>query len=262
MVKNEKIFDAIEFKNIKEIVYHSAETYKNKIAFVVKHKINKAVEYENVTFQRLLEDINKLGTALYNMKLKGKRIAIMGKNCYEWALSYLSNLLGNNISVPLDKDLQYEELENSLIRSKADCIIFDAKYTDKITKIKKQNHTNLTKYICMNEIEGYQSVKQLMEVGTKLLEKRTKRLLRRANRRKCNEHFAIYIWYYFKVKSCYVITKEYRIKHLCNAMCGRCKTNRHKYCIFTISSYIWLNRYASNGRLWSKNCFPRRTSLY
>ena len=28
----------------------------------------------------------------------------------------MSNLLGGNVSVPLDKDLQYDELENSLIR--------------------------------------------------------------------------------------------------------------------------------------------------
>ncbi len=170
MVKSEKIFPAIEFKNIKEIIYHSAEVYKEKIAFVIKHKVNDVVNYENITYQKLLEDVNKLGTALYNMKLKGKRIAIIGRNRYEWAIAHLANLLGGNVSVPLDKDLQYEEFESSLIRSKADCIIFDEKLVDKVDEIKKQNRTNLTEYICMKEIDGYSSVQGLVQKGGELIE--------------------------------------------------------------------------------------------
>lgn len=58
-MKNEKIFDVKEFNNLKEIIYNSVEKYGNNIAFVIKHKENKKVEYENVTYKRLLEDINK-----------------------------------------------------------------------------------------------------------------------------------------------------------------------------------------------------------
>ena len=124
-MENKKLFEAKEFKNIKEIIYESAERYNDKIAFVVKHQENKKVTYENISYRRLLEDINKLGTILYEKGFQGKRIAVIGKNRYEWALAHLSNLLGGCVSVPLDKDLQYDELENSLIISKAECIIFD-----------------------------------------------------------------------------------------------------------------------------------------
>lgn len=168
-MKNGKIFDAKEFNNIKEIIYNSAKVYKEKIAFVIKHKDNKNVSYENVSYTRLLEDINKLGTALYDMNFKEKRIAIIGKNRYEWALAHLSNLLGGIVSVPLDKDLQYDELENSLIRSKADCIIFDEKLTDKITEIKNSNKTNLTEFVCMSEIDGYKSINELLKNGDQLI---------------------------------------------------------------------------------------------
>lgn len=167
-----KIFEAKEFNNIKEIIYYCTNKYSDKIAFVIKHQENKKVTYENVTYKKLLEDINKLGTALYEMGLvKGKRIAVIGKNRYEWALAHISNLLGGIVSVPLDKDLQYDELENSLIRSKADCIIFDEKLTEKIEKIKSEGKTNLKEYICMSEIEGYKSVKELIEKGKDLLKK-------------------------------------------------------------------------------------------
>ncbi len=169
-MKNEKIFDVKEFNNIKEIVYNSAKKYSENIAFVIKHKENKDVEYENVTYKRLLEDINKFGTALYNLDLKGKRVAIIGRNRYEWVIGHLSNLLGGIVSVPLDKDLQYDELENSLIRSKVDCIIFDEKLIEEINQIKKNNNTNLTEYICMNEKSGYKSFKELMKKGEELIE--------------------------------------------------------------------------------------------
>lgn len=168
-MKNDKIFKATEFKDLKEIIYNSAKVYSEKIAFVIKHQENKKSTYENVTYKRLLEDINKFGTALYNMGMKGKRIAIIGKNRYEWVISHFANLLGGIISIPLDKDLQYEELESSLIRSKADCIIFDEKLEDNITAIKNNQKTNLTEYICMSEIEGYKSVKEMMQQGEKLL---------------------------------------------------------------------------------------------
>lgn len=168
-MKNLKIFEATEFQNVKEIIYHSAKMYAEKVAFVIKHKQQEKTTYENVTYARLLEDINKLGTAMYHMGLKGKRVAIIGKNRYEWAITHLANLLGGIVSVPLDKDLQYEELENSLIRSKADCIFFDEKLEDKITQIKENANTTLTSYICMSKIEGYSSVQELIEKGEELL---------------------------------------------------------------------------------------------
>ncbi len=93
-MENVKLFEAIEFQNIKEIIYHSAKVYAEKIAFVIKHKKEKEVSYENITYKKLLEDINKLGAALYQMGLKGKRIAIIGKNSYDWAISHLANMLG------------------------------------------------------------------------------------------------------------------------------------------------------------------------
>lgn len=170
MVKNVKIFDAIEFKNIKEIIYNSAKIYKDKIAFVIKHKESKNATYENITYSKFLQDINKLGSVFYKMNLIGKRIAIIGKNRYEWALSHISALLGGIVSVPLDKDLQYDELESSLIRSKADCIIFDEKLEDNISKIKDNNKTNLSEFICMSQIEGYKSVPELLTQGNELLD--------------------------------------------------------------------------------------------
>ena len=159
-------FEAKEFKNIKEIICNSAEKYGGNIAFTIKNKETK--EYTDITYKQLLDNINELGTEFFSMGLKGKRIAVIGKNRYEWVLTHLVNLFGGIISVPLDKDLQLDELENSLIRSKVDVIVYDSKLSDSIEKIKEKNSTNIKQYINMDNL------KELIEKGAQKLEKGNK----------------------------------------------------------------------------------------
>lgn len=160
----------VDHENIRELMYSTVEEFGDHVAFTVKHQDGKEKNYQDITYKQLLVDINKLGTGLYNLGFKGKRIAIIGKNRYEWALTHLANMLGGMISVPLDKDLQYDELENSLIRSKAECIVFDEKLADKVTDIMNLKKTSLTKAICMSELDGFMSIEDVMQEGGKLLE--------------------------------------------------------------------------------------------
>ena len=169
-MKKMKYLEAKEFNNIKEIMYNSAEKYANEIAFVIKNKEAGEVQYTKITYKQMLEDINSFGTAMYSLGLKNRRVAVIGKNRYEWAEAHVSNLLGSIVSIPLDKDLQLEELENSLIRSKADAIVFDTKLIDLIEKIKQRNATSIKEYICMDKNENYQSVPDLTQKGKELIE--------------------------------------------------------------------------------------------
>ena len=168
-MKRERYFKAIEFKDIKGIIYNSAKEYAQNIAFIIKHKKDEKTTYENITYKKLLQDINAFGTKLYDMGLKNKRIAVVGRNRYEWVVAHLSNLLGGIVSVPLDKELQVDELESCLERSKADAIIFDEKYLDNIEEIKRRGNTKLQKYICMTKKEGYEDFWELKKQGEKLL---------------------------------------------------------------------------------------------
>ena len=163
-----------EFENVKEIIYNSAKEYSNNVAFIKKEQINKKAEYTNITYKDLLNQINYYGTKLYDMGLKNKRIAIVGRNRYEWILAHLTNLLGGIVSIPLDKDLQIDELENSLIRSKADVVVFDEKYIEKIQKIKDDNNTNIKEYISMSKLEGFLDMNSLLEQGKEIYEKGNK----------------------------------------------------------------------------------------
>ena len=156
----------IECNNLKEILYESVKNYENNIAFTIKKNNN---EYVNISYKAFLEDINKLGTALYNMNLKEKRIAIIGRNSYEWALAHMTNMLGGMISIPLDKDLQCGELESLLLRSEPTAIVFDSKYIDKIEEVKNNPNIQIKEYISMEKLDGYISIQELLLKGEKLL---------------------------------------------------------------------------------------------
>ena len=165
-----KFRDVQMFNNIKELIYNSAKLYKDNVAFVTKIKNeNKSIEYVNHTYQDLLDDINSFGTALYELGLKGKRIAIYGRNRYEWVVSHISNLFGGIVSVPIDKELQLNELEDSLIRAKVDAIVFDEKYEENIAKIKQNGKTNIHNFICIGNIDGYAKFDDLLKKGNELI---------------------------------------------------------------------------------------------
>lgn len=173
-MEREKYFEATEFQNIKELIYNTVQKYKEKTAFVIKHKNDKEVSCENISYTRLLEEVNHLGTKFYDLGYQNKRIAIVGRNRYEWVITHLANLLGGILSIPLDKELQIEELESCLVRSKADVVVFDEKYKGNIEEIRRRGNTKLKDYICMSEQEDYLSIPELKKQGKEIYEEGNK----------------------------------------------------------------------------------------
>ena len=152
-MKKTKLEPAQDFATVKECLETSIKKYSKNIAFIVKNKEDKKVTYTNITYEKFGEDMRNLGTALIDLGLENKRIAIIGKNNYEWALAYGTVLSGVGVTVPLDKGLQENETITSLQRSKAEAIIFEKEFLGLIQKIKSENNTNLKYFICMNSNE-------------------------------------------------------------------------------------------------------------
>lgn len=169
MKKDEYFFEYPDFENIKQIVYDVVKKYPNNKAFIVKNKENDKVTYRNICFTELLEEVNNFGAGLYKLGLKDKKIAIISKNRYEWALSYISILLGNMIAVPLDKGLTEIEIENSIERSNPDAIIFDNRISEHILKMKE--NINVKQYICMDKNENFTSIEEIIKLGKEAREK-------------------------------------------------------------------------------------------
>ncbi len=171
-----EIYQTKEYYNLKEVLANAFENYPENIAFKIKNHNAENITYREIKYKEFEKEINSLGTALIDMGMKNKRIAVIGKNRYEWILSYVAVVNGTGIVVPLDKGLPDEEIRSSLERSKTDCVIFAKDYIDCMKKIKEENTTQIEKFICMDELseaekkEGFIYLGDLLENGKKLLE--------------------------------------------------------------------------------------------
>ncbi len=158
------------YSDFRELLNTSVDLYGDKDAFIIKHKKSrKEFTYETVSFNQFRQDVNFFGTGMVEEGLLGKRIAIIGKNRYEWVLSYFAAVCGLGMCVPLDKGLPYEELESSLARSYSDVLIFDKEHKADVERVIAEGKTNVKVFICMDEIEGYKTVKDIKVVGRKSL---------------------------------------------------------------------------------------------
>lgn len=166
------LYEMTNYKNIKEVIQDGIAKYPSHTAFTLKSKQGKNVKYTDITYTKLEEEINNLGAGLLNLDIKDKKIAIIGPNSYEWALSYITILYGVGVAVPLDKGLPDKEIEESIVRSGAEAIIFDEKYKDVIKSIKEKNVSSLKVYICMQDIEDKDitSISKIKEIGSQQLE--------------------------------------------------------------------------------------------
>ena len=78
----------IKFENLKEMMTISSEKFGEETAF---YRDGKDLEdSKKTTYKEFLYEINSLGTAMVEMGLKGKRIAVIGENRYEWEIAYLA----------------------------------------------------------------------------------------------------------------------------------------------------------------------------
>ena len=136
-----------KFRTLREIVDYSVNKYYEKIAFRIKQKVEKGVKatYKDISYGKMGEDIKALASYFIHKGLCGKRIVVVGDNCYEWILGYLSVVCSGNVFVPLDKNLPSHELEGLLVRSEAECIIYGPQFEDLVQKFAQS-----AEIICMN----------------------------------------------------------------------------------------------------------------
>ena len=153
-----------EFFNIKDLMQNAYDKYPDNVAFIIK---NPDKTYKEITYKMLEEIVKGFGQGMIDKGYKGKRIAIIGKNRYEWMVAYIGTINGVGISVPLDKGLTEAEIETSLIKSKADAIIYEKGYEQTIEKIKDK--TNVKELICMDDDTAHTKMSDIIEEGKKAI---------------------------------------------------------------------------------------------
>ena len=155
------------------------KNYANNIAY--KYKKNpeeKPVKYVEKKYSQVVKDVKALATALLDMGFKGKRVALIGENRYEWVISYLAVTCGGMVIAPLDKALPDKEITSLIKRSEVDAVIYEKKHQELFEKLKADSEINLNTLICINKDDDTDSetisFESLLEKGRKLIKEKSK----------------------------------------------------------------------------------------
>lgn len=160
-----------KYDNLKEMLKKTGERYADQPAYVFKTE--EPGKLREITHKQFRDEIDYLGTALIEMGLKNKRVAVISENRYDWGLAYFAVVAGTGIVVPLDKALPDNEIENLIIRSEVEAIFYSNKYDNIMNQIKNKNNTKLKFFISMDlekETNGIFSQIELITKGKKLIE--------------------------------------------------------------------------------------------
>lgn len=165
MKKKINYFKTYEIEDLKDMLEKTAVKNSTKTVFKVKDQNGKIINKSYIDFKN---DVQSLSTKLIEMGMKNQRIAVMGKNSYSWAISYLAaTIIG--IVVPIDKEASKENVKEFLNVSNSKAIIADDKYLNEIFEFKSELK-NETMLIDMQNTSKYMNLSDLIADGKKLID--------------------------------------------------------------------------------------------
>ncbi len=133
----------IRRENFTEFYADMYKKYSDNVAFIYKPDGHtERNNYIEKTFKDYHRDRLILKKFLKDNNCIKEKIAITGRNSYIWSVAFGAIISSDNIVVPLDKDLQVDELQMSIERSEVRILIYDKKY-EKIILEATKNIKNL-----------------------------------------------------------------------------------------------------------------------
>lgn len=147
-MKELKLNPIKKISSVQEMVLYSAEKYSDRLAL---EDLNKT-PIGRVTYEELLLNIKRFGNSLKSLGINERtHIAIIGENRVQWSISFLTAMCFNYVAVPIDKNLNQNEIYNIIHESDAEVIIFSESYKE----LFETTHVSLKRlryFICMDEI--------------------------------------------------------------------------------------------------------------
>ncbi|MBO7249711.1 MAG: AMP-binding protein [Clostridia bacterium] len=123
-----KLYPSERVHNIREMLERSAQRHPSKTAFM--QKIDG--KYAHISYMRFKNDVDALGTALFDKGFGDARVIVIGENSYSWCLSYMTVVCGLGVVVPVDKEIPAEEVVNIARISEASLVLYSPKYASKV----------------------------------------------------------------------------------------------------------------------------------
>lgn len=165
MVKDYPKYSVPSITSIQDLLLRSAKEYGNKLAL---EDLNDS-PISSVTFKQLNEYVIRFGKALFDIGIKERdHIAVISENRVQWSLTYFTTMCFNMVIVPIDKNLNHNEVLNIIHESEAKAIVFSDGF-EPLMKEKRDSLLNLKYYINMDAKEHKDGILSM----TKMIDKQS-----------------------------------------------------------------------------------------
>jgi len=118
-----------EVTSLREMVVNVVNALGDKDLYVYKEGKNE-VHY---TYPQFKTDCERFGTALNALGLAGRHVAVISETSAKVTVTYYGTVCSGGVIVPMDKDVQTEQLVNFLNLAECAAIVYSATYAGVIT---------------------------------------------------------------------------------------------------------------------------------
>jgi len=157
-------YPAEPISDIRDMFLKSTQKYGEKIALQYK----RGGTWNPITYRELGMAVEELagGLAALGLHPAENRLAIVGDNRPEWAMSYLAAACTGIVCVPIDRDLRETEVYHILYLSGAEALVGDNRHIDMVQEIQAKlprlkSLINMDEPQEKNGVLGFEQVRSL-----------------------------------------------------------------------------------------------------
>jgi len=146
-----------KIKTIKDIISYS----KNKFNDITAIKIRNGNFINEISHNQFLNDVSSISKFLNENGINNKKIAIIGKSCYEWLVAFYGIVCSGNVAVPIDRELSKKSIETSMKRADVEVLFIDETYAEEAIYI-KDNMPELKINLSFHDFDGFINLSNLL----------------------------------------------------------------------------------------------------
>lgn len=139
-----------KFASIRDILDYAASAYGDTILY---RYFTEGSEIGELSYRQFREQVDCLGTALAARGLRTATVAVLSESRPEWMVSFCAVVCGGGVIVPMDKELQEDQICNFLNRAGAEAIFCSDRYAKKL-KARQEEMPSLKYIINFDSVSG------------------------------------------------------------------------------------------------------------
>ncbi len=125
-MSNYPLYSHPSLSSFGDLIRMIAERDPDGIAFQYLEK----KQLQSVSYRRFQEDVKQKTAFFQKNGLLKQRIALLGENSYPWIVSYFAVVLSGNVVIPLDKELNSQDIDSLIRHGRARALLYSDSFAD------------------------------------------------------------------------------------------------------------------------------------